>query len=153
MIQSADSLGNPLEIVYASSNFVGSATGGNVISSNHGDGVHIVGVGANRNLVQGNYIGVGPRADTRLAGTDPGNLGDGVRIEDGSQNQIGGELELGNTIASNRAPASTSPASRPTGNVVSYNMIGMTASGGQVLGNCRTACPSIRPATRSARAT
>ena len=39
LIESTGSLANPLGIVYASSNFVGSATGGNVISGNAGAGV------------------------------------------------------------------------------------------------------------------
>ena len=64
LIESTGSLANPQGIVYASSNYVGSATGGNVISGNTGAGVHLVGVGANRNLIQGNYIGVAPGEDT-----------------------------------------------------------------------------------------
>ena len=64
LIESTGSLANPQGIVYASSNYVGSATGGNVISGNTGAGVHLVGVGANRNLIQGNYIGVVPGEDT-----------------------------------------------------------------------------------------
>ena len=67
LILSTGSLSDPLGITYSSSNFIGSATGGNVISSNGGAGVHIVGVGANRNLVQGNYIGVAPEEATGLA--------------------------------------------------------------------------------------
>ena len=101
LIESTGSLANPQGIVYASSNYVGSATGGNVISGNTGAGVHLVGVGANRNLIQGNYIGVAPGGGYKFGTGDPGNGGDGVLIEDGSQNQIGGSsAALGNTIAS-----------------------------------------------------
>jgi len=46
LIQSSGSLADPQDIDYASSNFVGSATGGNVISGNTGAGVHLVGAGA-----------------------------------------------------------------------------------------------------------
>ena len=42
--------GSPQAI--ASSNTIGGVSGGNIISANHGDGVHLVGVGATRNLPQ-----------------------------------------------------------------------------------------------------
>ena len=135
----------PLNIQYASSNYIGSASGGNLISANGSYGVRITGVGANRNLIQGNFIGVGPGGGYRFGTGDPGNLGDGVRIEDGLQNQVGGGPGLGNTIATNHGagvyitgvaadPIAGTPATG-TGNIVSYNMIGVTAAGSQVLGN------------------
>ncbi|MGO9600207.1 MAG: Calx-beta domain-containing protein [Isosphaeraceae bacterium] len=145
LILSAGSLSNPLGITYSSSNFVGSATGGNVISANGGAGVRIVGVGANRNLVQGNYIGVAPGGGYPFGSGDPGNLGDGVRIEGGSQNQIGGDAsDLGNTISTNGGAGVyitaitdqvTGNPDQATNNVVSYNLIGTTSSGEQILGN------------------
>jgi hypothetical protein len=145
LIRSSGSLSDPLHIVYSSSNFVGSATGGNVISGNGGAGVHLVGVGANRNLIQGNYIGVGPGGGYPFGSGDPGNLGDGVRIEGGSQNQVGGNASnLGNTIATNRGAGVyitnitdqvTGNPDPATGNIVSFNLIGTTASGEQILGN------------------
>jgi len=135
LIESTGSLANPQGIVYASSNYVGSATGGNVISGNTGAGVHLVGVGANRNLIQGNYIGVAPGGGYKFGTGDPGNGGDGVLIEDGSQNQIGGSsAALGNTIASNHGDG-VDIAGLATGNVAANNMIGVTSDGAQVLGN------------------
>ncbi|HMF37316.1 MAG TPA: Calx-beta domain-containing protein, partial [Isosphaeraceae bacterium] len=135
LIESSGSLGNPLSIVYASSNFVGSATGGNVISGNAGAGVRLVGVGAIRNLVQGNYIGVAPRGGYLFGTGDPGNGSDGVLIQDGSQNQVGGtSSSLGNTIDSNHG-AGIYITGLATGNVAANNMIGVTAAGTQVLGN------------------
>src|SRR5208337_2070803 len=66
---------------------------------------------------------------------DPGNGGDGVLIEDGSQNQIGGSsAALGNTIASNHGDG-VDIAGLATGNVAANNMIGVTSDGAQVLGN------------------
>ena len=154
MIESSGSRDDPLNIVYASSNYVGSATGGNVISANAGAGVQLVGIGANRNLIQGNYIGVAPEGGYKFGTGDPGNLGDGVRIEDGSQNEIGGNSSaLGNTIDSNHG-AGIYITGLATGNVAAYNMIGVTAGGiaspGQLV---RWRLRSIRPATRSDRAT
>ncbi len=135
LIESSGTPSNPLSIVYASSNFVGSATGGNVISGNGAAGVRMVGVGAIRNLVQGNYIGVAPGGGYLFGTGDPGNLGDGVRLEDASQNQIGGTTAaLGNTIDSNHG-AGIDFLGLATNNVAANNMIGVTAAGAQVLGN------------------
>ena len=143
-IQSSGTLTDPLNIVYSSSNFVLN----NLISANAGTGVRIVGVGANRNLVQGNYIGVGPGGGYLFGTGNPGNGdgGDGVRIEDGSLNLIGGSTrDLGNVIDSNHGAGVYITGSAPdqingipatgTGNTVANNMIGVTASGTQVLGN------------------
>ncbi|MGZ3356622.1 MAG: hypothetical protein ACXVBO_17425, partial [Isosphaeraceae bacterium] len=106
-----------------------------MISGNTGAGVHLVGVGANRNLIQGNYIGVAPGGGYKFGTGDPGNGGDGVLIEDGSQNQIGGSsAALGNTIASNHGDG-VDIAGLATGNVAANNMIGVTSDGAQVLGN------------------
>ena len=135
LIESTGSLANPQGIVYASSNYVGSATGGNVISGNIGAGVQLVGVGAIRNLIQGNYIGVAPEGGYLFGTGDPGNGSDGVLIQDGSQNEIGGSsAALGNTIDSNHG-AGIYITGLATGNVVANNMIGVTAAGSQVLGN------------------
>src|SRR5271157_6032888 len=146
LIESTGSLSDPQGIVYASSNYVGSATGGNVISGNGGAGVQLVGVGAIRNLIQGNYIGVAPRGGYMFGTGGPGNGSDGGLIEDGSQKEIGGSsAALGNTIDSSHGagiyitgvaadPIAGTPATG-TGNVVANNMIGVTADGSQVLGN------------------
>ena len=42
------------------------AGSGNIISANHGYGVHMSGVGATRNLVEANYIGAAPGGGYRL---------------------------------------------------------------------------------------
>ena len=114
LIESTGSLSDPQGIVYASSNYVGSATGGNLISGNTGAGVQLVGVGANLNLIQGNYIGVAPGGGYQFGTGDPGNGGDGVLIEDGSQNQIGGQrLHLATRLLEIMETALTSRAWRP----------------------------------------
>src|SRR5262245_23676870 len=136
LILSSGTLADPLNIVYSSSNIIGSATGGNLISGNGGSGVRLVGVGANRNLVQGNYIGIAPGGEFRFGTGNPGNEGDGIRIEDGSQNLIGGfSANLGNTIASNHGAGVYLTGTNAIANTVANNMIGVTATGQQVLGN------------------
>ena len=55
-ILSSGTASNPSGIVYSSSNVIGGAVpgSGNVISANHGYGVHMSGVGSTRNLVEAN---------------------------------------------------------------------------------------------------
>ena len=143
-IQSSGSLRQPANIQYASSNYVLN----NVISANASHGVRISGVGANLNLVQGNFIGVAPAGGYLFGTGNPGNgdAGDGVRIEDGFFNKIGGSTsDLGNVIASNHGAGVYITGAAPdpiigipatgTGNTVANNMIGLTADGGQILGN------------------
>ena len=137
--------GNGLEgvLVLSSSNAIGSSSAGNLISANGvadvslmDAGVHLEGVGAFRNLVQGNLIGIAPGGGYKFGTGDPGNIGDGVFIDDGSLNQIGGNsASLGNTIASNHGAGVHVTGASATGNVVANNMIGLTAAGTQVLGN------------------
>src|SRR5208283_4674083 len=137
--------GNGLDgvLVYSSSNAIGSSSAGNVISANGVDdvslmdaGVHLEGVGAFLNLVQGNLIGIAPGGGYKFGTGNPGNIGDGVFIDDGSLNQIGGNsASLGNAIASTHGAGVHITDVSATGNVVANNMIGLTAAGTQVLGN------------------
>ena len=82
---------------YASNNTVGGTAAGarNIISGNGWHGVHIdSGTG---NVVQGNYIGT----DVTGAAAVP-NDQDGVRVEDGAKNTIGGTTATaGNVISAN----------------------------------------------------
>ena len=136
LIESSGSLADPLNIVFASSNFVGSATGGNLISGNGGAGIRLVGVGANRCLIQGNFIGVAPGGGYRFGTGNPGNAGDGILIEDGSQNLIGGATAaLGNVITSNHRAGVAIVGSAASRNTITNNTIGLAFGGQQVLGN------------------
>ena len=96
LIMSTGTASDPAGIVYASSNIIGGGAG-NVISANGGFGVHIVGVGATQNLVESNYIGAPPGGGYVFGNGDPGNLNDGVRIDDAPDNQIGGPSASGAT--------------------------------------------------------
>jgi hypothetical protein len=131
-VVSSGTASDPLHIVFTSSG----SFSGNVISANQGSGIHLIGVGTIRNLIQNNLIGVGPGGGYKFGTWNPGNEGDGVRLDDAGQNQIGGgTLALGNAISSNQGAGIRISGSSATGNVVSHNMIGLTADGTQVLGN------------------
>jgi hypothetical protein len=108
---------------------------GNVISGNS-RGVLIEKSGASGNLVQGNFIG------TNSNGTgDLGNSDNGVRIEDASNNIIGGTVAGARNIISgndnvglviNRSPTTGAVAN---GNQVQGNFIGTNVSGTAALPN------------------
>ena len=105
LIESIGIGGDPASIVYSSSNVIGGAVAGagNVISANNGYGVHLIGVGATRNLVEANYIGAAPGGGYILGSGNPGNLADGVWIDDAPDNQVGGRVSTdGNVISSNQ---------------------------------------------------
>jgi len=132
LLESSGSASDPLHITWSSSNQIK----GNVISGNLSTGVRLVGVGAIRNLIQANLIGVAPGGGYRFGSGDPGNQADGILLEDAGQNLIGGSnAELGNAISSNHGAGVRITGPSGTGNVISNNMIGLTADGTQVLGN------------------
>ncbi len=72
-----------------------------MISANGGDGVHVLGPNSSRNRLEGNDIGVMPGLNPFL-GRNPGNRGDGARIEGSFGNAIGGlAAGMTNTITGN----------------------------------------------------
>ena len=121
-----------------SSNYVGgpAAGAGNLISGNLGDGVHIVGPAATRNNVQGNYIGIGPPGGFLFGSADPGNGGDGVTIDNASDNNIGGAATADrNVISANAGAGVRIDGASGVRNAVQGNYIGLTADGISALGN------------------
>ena len=121
-----------------SSNYVGgpAAGAGNLISGNLGDGVHIFGLAATRNNVQGNYIGVGPGGGFLFGTGDTGNVGDGVRIENAGDNNIGGPADADrNVISANAGAGVRISGTSGVRNLVRGNYIGLTADGISALGN------------------
>ncbi len=104
-IESSGTASDPSGIVFSSSNVIGGAApgSGNIISANHGFGVHLIGVGATRNLVEANYIGAAPGGGYLFGTGQPGNAEDGVHIDDSPDNQVGGLAATdGNVISSNK---------------------------------------------------
>jgi parallel beta-helix repeat protein len=81
---------------------------GNVVAGNSGDGVLILGAGADDNRLEENTIGL----------PDLGNGGSGVRIDGGDQNHVG---DPGNTIAYNAVDGVTVVAG--SGNAIRKNSV------------------------------
>jgi hypothetical protein len=125
-------------LVESSSNAIGGAVGGagNLISGNASHGVWIRGVQATRNRVDGNYIGVPPGGAYLFGASDPGNQGDGIRIENAPANRVGGAEDiLRNSIGANNGVGVRILGPQSTGNVVTNNFIGLIANGAAALGN------------------
>lgn len=95
---------------------------GNVIAANDGEGLFIVGTGAEDNDVLGNWIGTTPAGAANL-----GNGKSGVRIQDASRNRVGepGANGSQNTIAYNREDGVSvvESAGTATGNAILRNAI------------------------------
>jgi len=150
LIQSSGTAGNPSSIVYSSSNIIGGAVAGagNIISDNSSHGVHIVGVGATRNLVEANYIGAAPGGGYVFGAGDPGNQGDGVWLDDAPHNQVGGPVSSdGNVISANQGDGVDITGVDAAGNTVLNNIIGLTAGGSAVLGNAQAGVADYAPGT------
>ncbi len=149
-IESSGTAANPASIVYSSSNVIGGAApgSGNIISANHGYGVHLTGVGATRNLIEANYIGAAPGGGYAFGNGRPGNSADGVRIDEAPQNQVGGPAAAdGNVISSNKGAGIYVTGADATGNTIENNIIGLTATGSAVLGNDGAGVADYSPAT------
>jgi subtilisin-like proprotein convertase family protein len=113
------------------SNVIGSSVAGgrNLISGNVGYGVDLQGASAANNRVIGNYIGTDVTGDTALA-----NGFDGVRINGGGNNVIGGGATERNVISGNSRNGIAITAAG-SGNLVTGNHIGTNAAGTAALGN------------------
>ncbi len=149
-IQSSGTASDPSGIVYSSSNVVGGAVAGagNVISVNGGYGVHLSGVGATRNLVEANFIGIAPGGGYVFGTGNPGNSADGVRLDDAPDNQIGGPVASdGNVISSNQGAGVYVTGADAAGNSIENNIIGLTAGGESVLGNDSAGVADYSPGT------
>lgn len=116
-------------------NTVGGTVAGarNVISGNDGKGVAILGTSADGNTVQGNRIG------TDVSGTEVlGNTFEGVDVDGGSNNTIGGTASgAGNTISGNGSDGIELDDSDTVGNRIEGNLIGTKSDGTGDLGNAQ----------------
>ncbi|MFN7948616.1 MAG: FG-GAP-like repeat-containing protein [Blastocatellia bacterium] len=125
----------------ASNNTVGgTAVGaGNLISGNDLSGVFIGSLSAG-NLVQGNFIG------TNMTGTaELYNTGDGVEINNGLNNTIGGltTLNAGNLISGNRGNGVNITGPSSTANIVQGNRIGTKVGIVPAASNCDVSTAGI----------
>ncbi len=125
--------GNCGVVLNDSGNTVGGtvAGAGNLISGNAADGLAIASIYSVNNSVEGNRIG------TDVTGTHAlGNAGDGVFLQNGSGNTIGGTLAgARNVIAANHGHGINITSGN--NNVVAGNYIGTDITGTHALGNSK----------------
>jgi len=147
-------VGNGAEgvLVNGSSNLIGGSgpAAGNVISANLLAGVRISGStsGATSNTVAANFIGIAPGGGYKFGSGNPGNGGDGVRIEDSGRNQVGGSTAArANTISSNFGAGVYITGASSVGNVILGNLIGVTSDGQAAKGNAQEGVADFSPGT------
>ncbi|MCS6805114.1 MAG: right-handed parallel beta-helix repeat-containing protein, partial [Blastocatellia bacterium] len=128
-----DNAGHGVRIFGATNNTIGGTTAGarNVISGNNEDGVHIFGLSATSNRVQGNFIGTDSSGTARLD-----NFRDGVFILEARNNTIGGTTTSArNVISGNNDNGVRIFTNSASGNLVQGNFIGTDAGGTTDVGN------------------
>ena len=123
-----------------SSNQVGGAVpgAGNLISGNLGDGVHVVGPASTRVNILGNDIGTSAGGGFLIGSQDPGNLGDGVALDNAGDDTVGGpSLADRNVISGNGGAGVRIFGASAVRNLVEKNFIGLTRDGISALGNAQ----------------
>jgi len=129
-------LGNAGDGVFISNapgNIVGGTTAAaaNAISANAQAGVHVLGIQASANTVQGNFVGT-----DAAGGLDRGNSQHGIFIDGAPNNVVGGtSASARNVVSGNNATGVTIQDAAATGNLVRGNRIGTNAAGSGALGN------------------
>ncbi len=149
-IESSGTAGDQMSIVYASSNIIGGAAAGagNLISRNGGYGVVIDGVGATGNLVEADFIGVGPGGGYGFGNGDPGNASGGVLINNAPDNEVGGPTPGdGNVISFNQGDGVDVFGASAVGNTIESNIIGLTYDGASAIGNAQAGVDDTAPQT------
>ncbi|MCA8990001.1 MAG: hypothetical protein KDA78_20310, partial [Planctomycetaceae bacterium] len=102
----------------------------NVISNNTNNGISLSGVGVTRAVIQGNFVGVTPTGNSSM-----GNTGNGIQVNNSSDNLIGGTVTgLGNVISGNGQDGIVFDGNANF-NVTQGNLIGTNAAGTSAIGN------------------
>jgi CSLREA domain-containing protein len=106
----------------------------NVVSGNNGlGGIHINGVAASANVIQGNYIGTNAAGNAAIP-----NFGRGVAVQNAPNNLIGGTVPGSrNLISGNRASGVRVFGGSATNNVIQGNYVGTDSTGQKFVPNSR----------------
>ena len=97
----------------------------NVLSGNFTAGVHLLGIGASNNVIEGNFIGTSPDGSVARA-----NFVNGVFVQDAPRNRIGGSMPEARNVISGNTPAGIDVSGfESVGNIILGNFIGPDAAG------------------------
>lgn len=108
---------------------------GNLISGNDLQGVHIEGDGSVGNRIVGNLVGTTISGDAALGNGTALYVGDGIRVEGGRFNVIGGRTPAERNVVSGNFDDGIDLRDGARGNVVRGNYLGTDADGTRPLGN------------------
>lgn len=113
-------------------NLIGSsgAGSGNLISGNQGAGIRISSTSVGANLIHGNRIGV-DRSGVRALP----NRGDGILVEGGAENQIGGTTPAHRNVISGNSRNGIRVTGNASQTMIAQNLIGTDRAGHLTLGN------------------
>lgn len=132
-------------LVLSSSNAIGGPAAGatNIISANGSYGIRVSGVDATRNRIQGNDIGTDTGGTLAFGQGVPGNLRDGILIEDAPNTLIGGVpdavrgLVPRNVVSGNFGAGIRITGVTATGTLIEGNFIGVTGDSSAPLPNAQ----------------
>ena len=108
---------------------------GNLISGNDFQGIRISGAASTGNRIVANLIGTNRSGDAALANGSKVEDGDGIRIEGGRFNVIGGRTAAERNVLSGNHDDGIDLRDGTSDNTVQGNWIGIDASGRNPLGN------------------
>lgn len=125
--------GSGVQVFDSPGNRIGGTAPGdrNVLSGNFTAGVHLLGLGASNNVIEGNFIGTSPDGSAAR-----GNFVHGVYVQDAPRNRIGGATPGGRNVISGNTPDGIRiSGAESVENVAIGNLIGPDASGAAGLGS------------------
>jgi titin len=108
---------------------------GNLISGNDFQGIHIGGAGSTDNHVVGNRVGTNFSGDAALANGSKVEDGDGIRVEGGRFNVIGGPTAAERNVLAGNYDDGIDVRDGASDNTVQGNWVGVDATGRNPLGN------------------
>ena len=125
---------------------------GNLVSGNDLQGIHIGGPASVGNRIVGNLVGTTLSGDTDLGNGTERYLGDGIRIEGGRFNVIGGSRPAERNVVSGNFDDGVDLRDGASGNAVLGNTIGTDLTGTRPSATGPTASSCRTPATTSSAA-
>jgi WD40 repeat protein len=144
MIQLSGATGGTFDGLTLGTGSGGSVIKGLVINNFGGNGIVIQ---SNGNTIVGNFVGVDPTGTRQQPNGSYPNSGDGIRVVNASENNIGSPAPVDRNIVSGNALNGVhiigTLAAGATGNTVAGNFVGVAADGKSSVGNRTETMPAM----------